>query len=289
MHSFPGLEDSIPPVQGLLRLPENTRGRDFFVGDIQGCLQLSEQLLDAVRFDPAQDRLISVGDLVDRGPDSQGVLRLAMSSPWLTSVLGNHEVIAAQCLLGLDDADPLSDQAWTASWPRKEIEQAVEFLLSRPIALEVPIGNLKVGVVHAEMPQGSSWSDLESSLLSWNDIETAFIDRSLMASLLWGRRRIHQLSGLMRKGIPENQWTADDIPVPVPGIDLIVAGHTVLRLHDFKPACIPGHLWLDTGAGYRDAWLTMVNIRDGNYIQTRMGGQPVAGSITELKTLVSTP
>ncbi len=65
--------------------------RRIFVGDVQGCLEELELLLDAVKFDPAGDRLCSVGDAVNRGPDSAGCVRLLMRLG-ATMVLGNHEL-----------------------------------------------------------------------------------------------------------------------------------------------------------------------------------------------------
>ncbi|WP_438875484.1 metallophosphoesterase, partial [Bacillus cereus group sp. BC58] len=45
------------------------------------------------RFDPQQDLLVSVGDLIDRGPDSLGCLALLRES-WMMAVRGNHEQMA---------------------------------------------------------------------------------------------------------------------------------------------------------------------------------------------------
>jgi bis(5'-nucleosyl)-tetraphosphatase (symmetrical) len=67
------------------------RGRRVFVGDIQGCREELERLLEMVAFDPARDRLEPVGDVVNRGPDSAGVLRL-LRSMGAGGVLGNHDV-----------------------------------------------------------------------------------------------------------------------------------------------------------------------------------------------------
>ncbi|MFB1009911.1 MAG: metallophosphoesterase, partial [Thiopseudomonas sp.] len=44
----------------------------YAVGDLQGCLEPLQQLLQQVQFDPASDRLWLVGDLINRGPDSLG-------------------------------------------------------------------------------------------------------------------------------------------------------------------------------------------------------------------------
>ena len=64
-----------------------------FIGDIQGCRDELERLLEAVRFDPARDELHPVGDFVNRGPDSLGVLRLLRDLD-AGGVLGNHDVHA---------------------------------------------------------------------------------------------------------------------------------------------------------------------------------------------------
>jgi len=64
--------------------------RRIFIGDIQGCSSELRRLLRRVRFDPAHDELHPVGDFVNRGPDSAGVLRL-MREVNAGGVLGNHD------------------------------------------------------------------------------------------------------------------------------------------------------------------------------------------------------
>ena len=61
----------------------------YLIGDLQGCDAPLKRLLEEVRFSPSTDTLYLLGDLVNRGPDSLGVLRRL-------SALGD----AAQCLLG---------------------------------------------------------------------------------------------------------------------------------------------------------------------------------------------
>lgn len=74
--------------------------RRIFVGDIQGCREELERLLEAVAFDPAEDELQPVGDLVNRGPDSAGVLRLLRDLD-AGGVLGNHDVHLLRVAAGL--------------------------------------------------------------------------------------------------------------------------------------------------------------------------------------------
>ena len=65
----------------------------YVVGDIQGCFKPFMQLLNDVNFDPAHDRLWSVGDLINRGPMNLSTLRWFYEHrDAVTVVLGNHDL-----------------------------------------------------------------------------------------------------------------------------------------------------------------------------------------------------
>ena len=103
----------------------------WVVGDVQGCFSTFLALLDRLEFKPGRDRLWFVGDLVNRGPDSLGMLRWAYRRrDSLVCVLGNHDlhllaqregVIPARRrdtlapLLAAPDAGELCD--WVAGLP----------------------------------------------------------------------------------------------------------------------------------------------------------------------------
>ena len=64
--------------------------RTVVVGDVHGCLDELERLLATLAFDEKGDRLVMVGDLVAKGPDSQGVVQL-LRELGAEAVLGNHD------------------------------------------------------------------------------------------------------------------------------------------------------------------------------------------------------
>ena len=66
--------------------------RTYVFGDIQGCFDDLDRLLDMANYDASVDRLWFVGDLINRGPKNLETLNFIMSQRQVTVVLGNHDL-----------------------------------------------------------------------------------------------------------------------------------------------------------------------------------------------------
>ena len=80
--------------------------KTFVIGDIHGQLGMLENLMDKIPWRPEKDALVFLGDYIDRGPDSRGVvdyiLSLTRNYSRISCTLGNHEGMLLDYLVGVD-------------------------------------------------------------------------------------------------------------------------------------------------------------------------------------------
>lgn len=187
----------------------NTAGRDFVIGDVHGTMSVVAAAMNGVGFDFARDRLFSVGDLVDRGPESRRA-RAFIANPSIHACRGNHEDMFLEMY---EDGDTPNEDAvrfWTSrngmSWwmdvPQDERLALIAAFRTLPIVQEIETVRGIVGLVHAEVPHGMDWQTFTAA------IEAG--DKHATKSALWGRTRIEH---------------GDDSGVR--GIDRVFCGHTI--------------------------------------------------------------
>lgn len=201
----------------------------WVVSDIHGCYQWLMDELSRRHFNRRHDLLISVGDIIDRGPGSVKCLRL-MQEKWFRAVRGNHEQMA------LDSINDNDFSLWTLNggiWfselgvgERKKALALLEACRSLPHIIEIRCANGLNVIAHADYP---------SAEYVWNKPVSA-------QHTLWDRER---LMGFM---IGKGQG--------ISGADHFWFGHTpVDKRYDF------GNLhYIDTGAVFGGV-LTLVQLQ----------------------------
>lgn len=123
-------------------------GRTLVVGDIHGCFEELQQLLRLARL-ASDDVVVSVGDLIDRGPRSWEVVERFASDPeHHLAVLGNHE---EKHLRGdRNETDDPSGRITRHTTPQRHYEMMLAYFRTLPLYLDLP----EALVVHAGLLPG---------------------------------------------------------------------------------------------------------------------------------------
>jgi len=107
----------------------------YLIGDVQGCYKSLQRLLDALQFDRARDRLLFVGDLVNRGPRSLQVLRWVREhDDCCVAVLGNHDVHLLAAAIGSRKPKGLDTLDQVLRAPDRQ--ELIDWLRGRPLLHE---------------------------------------------------------------------------------------------------------------------------------------------------------
>lgn len=204
------------------RLERNTAGRDLIVGDIHGCFEKLSVALDDIGFNPdAGDRLISVGDLVDRGPTSGRALDWIFK-PWFHAVRGNHEDMLCMYRDGQcsENLYRMNGGGWFIDLAADEQERIAMVLRGLPLAIEIETEHGLVGVVHADCPT-DSWSAFRLGLTHPD------MGPRMAMACTWSRTRAEGLA-----------------LGPIADVRAVVVGHTPMERH----TTMDNVHFIDTGA-----------------------------------------
>ncbi|NIR60919.1 MAG: symmetrical bis(5'-nucleosyl)-tetraphosphatase [Gammaproteobacteria bacterium] len=184
----------------------------YAVGDVQGCLGPLRRLLEALRFDPAADRLWLTGDLVNRGPDSLATLRLIRElGEAAVAVLGNHDLHMLAVAAGAEPAKTSDTFDDVLSAPDRET--LLEWLRHRPL-------------LHRDTALG--WTLLHAGLPPQWDIDTAQARAREVETALRGPRCRELLTGMY--GDEPERWS--DSLAGAPRLRFIINCLTRLRFCD---------------------------------------------------------
>ena len=127
----------------IISYERNQKGKDYVVGDIHGKFRTLMQILLMMDFDFKNDRLFSVGDLCDRGENSEDVLKW-MNYDWFIPVIGNHETLIlgyVQRLISFDTLLKVGAEWWFHIEEEKQAK-IINYFEHLPIGIEL---NSKMG------------------------------------------------------------------------------------------------------------------------------------------------
>lgn len=120
----------------------------YLIGDLQGCNSALERLLDDIAFSPSRDTLYLLGDLVNRGPDSLGVLRRLMALDGAAQcLLGNHDLHLLAIAHGV--RSPSRGDTLTAVLQAPDRKLLLDWLRQQSLARHIDIAGNAVLMVHA--------------------------------------------------------------------------------------------------------------------------------------------
>jgi serine/threonine protein phosphatase 1 len=220
--------------------------RTLAIGDIHGCLTALDTLLGVVQPTP-EDRLIFLGDYIDRGPDSKGVLERLIElrkSRQVVCIRGNHEIMlmAAEC--GANDL-----RFWLGFGGLEALESYGEGASLRSIPYD-------------------HWQFVKQTCVDWHETDThMFVHANLHPDLPLDR----QPTDWLHWQALNKKWHR-----PHSSGKTMVCGHTEQR--GGVPLRLMGAVCIDTWA-YGDGWLTCLDVETGEYWQANELGMTRDGRL----------
>jgi serine/threonine protein phosphatase 1 len=225
--------------------------RTLAIGDIHGCLRALLALLDVVQ-PAAEDQLITLGDYVDRGPDSRGVLDLLIrlyDNGQLVALRGNHDEMM---LLSRED------QPERRMWLRFGGVQTLE-----------SYGHGPRDEVYHQVPE-RHWQFLQHELINWYETE----------GHIYAHATVRPDLPMAEQDANVLLWERLYAPVEHVSGKRLICGHT--RQDSGLPLDLGSAVCIDTAIYEPDGWLTCLDVGSGHFWQANQKGETRVGSLDHL-------
>jgi serine/threonine protein phosphatase 1 len=222
--------------------------RHLAIGDIHGGFTALMNLAAFVPIGP-DDLVITLGDYVDRGPDSRSVVDWLIArhrAGRLVAVRGNHEVM----MLAARE-NRLAEQSWRACGGDATLASYAR--TGEPASLD-------------DVPE-SHWTFFEHETRGWFETDTHFFVHA------------NAYPEVALKDQPDYMlyWEKFDDPPPHESGKVMVCGHTPRR--DGRPLSLGHAICIDTWSYHRDGWLTCLDVATGRYWQANRSGETRSGQL----------
>jgi serine/threonine protein phosphatase 1 len=225
--------------------------RVLAIGDIHGCSRSLDCLLAAIG-PRSSDLIVTLGDYVDRGPNSAGVIERLLrlrEKRRVVCLRGNHEQLMLQA--------------------RKGHDRFVEWVHSgaRPTLASYAHGH-QGKVTLRDVPR-AHWEFLETGCVDWHETDThLFVHAGIDPGLPMGEQPDFML-----------RWQRFGKPEPHTSGKIMVCGHTPQQ--NGTPRNFGHAICIDTGA-YRQGWLTCLEVTTGYLWQTNESGELRSGWLSDI-------
>lgn len=226
-------------------------GRLLAIGDIHGCSQALDALLALVQ-PAAEDQIVVLGDYVDRGPDSKGVLDRMVAlheKGSLIALRGNHDWMMLDARKAeLRRRASSSLMQWFACGGEETLASYRGSLLNVPPA---------------------HWDFLEQHCIDWYEAEKHFFVHADVEPGL----------ALADQPLTVLHWQKLEHHSPHMSGKVMICGHTQQR--SGKPLDLGYAICIDTWA-YGEGWLTALDVHSRQVWQANQQGETRAGTLDEL-------
>ncbi len=225
--------------------------RILAIGDIHGCSTALDTLLNYIDLRP-QDQLITLGDYVDRGEDTKGVIDRLIKiheTGQLISLKGNHEAMMLEAR-----RHGFETSYWIQSLGKKT-------LASYTSALHPQI---------TDIPQ-SHWDFIENHCVdSWETEQYLFVHANLDPCLPLDQQSTYRLF-----------WQKFENPSPHYSGKVMICGHTSQK--DGLPLNVGYAICIDTWVYGETGWLTCLDVQSGQMWQANQKGATRTTNIAEFR------